>query len=81
MILFVFLETFAFLISRATIALVDIQIPLLRPPYGFPRAVDWYKPWMHGKIPFTIYLYFHELAFRPHKASESAHSYEYYYFV
>ena len=63
-----------FLISRATMALVDIQIPLLRAPHGFPQAVDWYKPWMVKFFLLSICI-FHELAFRPHKTSESAHSF------
>ena len=55
MILFVSWKLSLLLISRATIALVDIQITLLRAAHGFLRAVDWYKPWM-VKILSTIYL-------------------------
>ena len=69
-----------FLISRATIALVDIQIPLFRAPHGFPLAVDWCKPWMVKFFLLSICI-FHELAFRLHKTSESARSSESYYFV
>ena len=58
MILFAFLETFTFSVDiKSHMALVDIQIPLLRAAHGFPRAVDWYKPWM-VKILSTIYLHF-----------------------
>ena len=69
-----------FLISRATIALDDIQIPFFRAPHGFPLAVDWCKPWMVKFFLLSICI-FHELAFRLHKTSESARSSESYYFV